>query len=214
MKRCFVKGILPMALAVALCAFALTSCTSQPSAQQSSEDIQEESSQVQEEEPVEEESPAEEPTQEDGAAVDTSSAEAEPQQEMTGTLVLAEGDAFVSLEGEVLGTQEDLDAWTQAMEQRDQIGQIQVSTWGEEREMTAEEIAGVLDTLAALSPQVLTQLGNPPTGGNTYVLALDGEGEILWRASVNESWLTFLPQDGETPVVLGVEGQEISALNL
>lgn len=62
---------------------------------------------------------------------------------------------------EVLGTEADLEAWNQAIADRDSIARLLVSTMNTERDLTEEEVNTVLDTLEGLSPAVMAELGEP-----------------------------------------------------
>ena len=127
-------------------------------------------------------------------------------------LVYNDGAVFGSSQPEVLGTQTELDVWTSAMDSRDKVAYLWVSTFGEERALSPEEVTTILDTLAGLTPQVLQDVGNPPTGGSTNIIAYGADGSPLWKATVNESWLIVRAGGDATPRIFGIEGQQVQAI--
>ena len=123
----------------------------------------------------------------------SSTSSSEPQKnEITGALVMNSADFYNSIFGSstsVLGTEKDLEAWNKAISERDSIGKILISTWNTERNLTENEISTVLDTLAALSPNVMEKLGNPFTGGGIDIVAYDKDGDQMWGISLTGNWL-------------------------
>lgn len=107
---------------------------------------------------------------------------------ITGAVVMNDGSIF-GTGTEVLGTEADLEAWNQAIADRDSIARLLVSTMNTERDLTEEEVNTVLDTLEGLSPAVMAELGNPATGGATNVAAFDQSGSRLWSVTLNSNWL-------------------------
>ncbi len=107
---------------------------------------------------------------------------------ITGAVVMNDGSIF-GTGTEVLGTEADLEAWNQAISDRDSIARLLVSTMNTERDLTEEEVNTVLDTLEGLSPAVMAELGNPATGGATNVAAFDQSGSRLWSVTLNSNWL-------------------------
>lgn len=107
---------------------------------------------------------------------------------ITGAVVMNNGSIF-GTGTEVLGTEADLEAWNQAIADRDSIARLLVSTMNTERDLTEEEVNTVLDTLEGLSPAVMAELGNPATGGATNVAAFDQSGSRLWSVTLNNNWL-------------------------
>ena len=107
---------------------------------------------------------------------------------ITGAVVMNNGSIF-GTGTEVLGTEADLEAWNQAISDRDSIARLLVSTMNTERDLTEEEVNTVLDTLEGLSPAVMAELGNPATGGATNVAAFDQSGSRLWSVTLNSNWL-------------------------
>ena len=112
--------------------------------------------------------------------------------QITGALVMTNGDIF-GTGTDVLGTDADLDAWNQAISERDSIAGLLVSSrnidMNTERDLTDEEITTILDTLEGLSPSVMEEMGNPATGGATNVAAFDRNGNRLWSITLNSNWL-------------------------
>lgn len=181
---------------------AFTGCSSQ-----TEEENPQNSSQSSQAEEPESSSEAEEPASEDGSsegdaasagdlpsssvpdAASQAPSSSEPVAEgITGAVVMNDGSIF-GTGTEVLGTEADLEAWNQAIADRDSIARLLVSTMNTERDLTEEEVNTVLDTLEGLSPAVMAELGNPATGGATNVVAFDQSGSRLWSVTLNSNWL-------------------------
>lgn len=122
------------------------------------------------------------------AASQAPSADEPAAEGITGAVVMNDGSIF-GTGTEVLGTEADLEAWNQAIADRDSIARLLVSTMNTERDLTEEEVNTVLDTLEGLSPAVMAELGNPATGGATNVAAFDQSGSRLWSVTLNNNWL-------------------------
>ena len=177
-------GILLLALVMALSLTLLAGCAGEePAGQPSESSSQPESEQASQSSGV--------PEEESGASV--SSPESGEEQE-------------------VLGTGEDLEKWMAAAADMSGVSHLLVSTFSDPRVLTQEEVQTILDTLAGLSPQVLEEKGNPPTGGNANIIAYDAAGQELWRATVNESWLIVRVAPDTTPRLFGIEGQAVDEL--
>ena len=226
-KRC---GILLLALVMALSLTLLAGCAGEePAGQPSESSSQPESEQASQSSGVpEEESGASVSSPESGeteesseASPESSASQSAPQsqdpssQDTAGEdsrLVANDGALFGSAEQEVLGTGEDLEKWTAAAADMSGVSHLLVSTFSDPRVLTQEEVQTILDTLAGLSPQVLEEKGNPPTGGNANIIAYDAAGQELWRATVNESWLIVRVAPDTTPRLFGIEGQAVDEL--
>lgn len=131
------------------------------------------------------------------------------QDTLSGKMILNNGSVFGSIDGMVLGTEKELDAWGSVIAQQGQITKILVSTFNNERDLTEAEARSILDTLEALSPEVLGSIGNPPTGGDTNIIAYDSEEAELWRVTVNSVWLIVRMPGDSTPRLFGVKGQKV-----
>ena len=172
------KRIMALVLvSVLVLSAAFTGCSSQ-----TEEENPQNSSQSSQAEEPESSSETEEPASQAPSA-------SEPAAEgITGAVVMNDGSIF-GTGTEVLGTEADLEAWNQAISDRDSIARLLVSTMNTERDLTEEEVNTVLDTLEGLSPAVMAELGNPATGGATNVAAFDQSGSRLWSVTLNSNWL-------------------------
>ena len=183
------KRIMALVLvSVLVLSAAFTGCSSQ-----TEEENPQNSSQSSQAEEPESSSETEEPASEDGSSEDDAASQApsasEPAAErITGAVMMNDGSIF-GTGTEVLGTEADLEAWNQAIADRDSIARLLVSTMNTERDLTEEEVNTVLDTLEGLSPAVMAELGNPATGGATNVAAFDQSGSRLWSVTLNSNWL-------------------------
>ena len=160
------KRIMALVLvSVLVLSAAFTGCSSQ-----TEEENPQNSSQSSQAEEPESSSETEEPASEDGSsegdaasagdlpsssvpdAASQAPSASEPAAEgITGAVVMNDGSIF-GTGTEVLGTEADLEAWNQAIADRDSIARVLVSTMNTERDLTEEEVNTVLDTLEGLSP--------------------------------------------------------------
>ena len=167
------KRIMALVLvSVLVLSAAFTGCSSQ-----TEEENPQNSSQSSQAEEPESSSETEEPASEDGSSEDDAASAgdlpsssvpdaasqapsaSEPAAEgITGAVVMNDGSIF-GTGTEVLGTEADLEAWNQAIADRDSIARLLVSTMNTERDLTEEEVNTVLDTLEGLSPAVMAELG-------------------------------------------------------
>lgn len=133
------------------------------------------------------------------------------QGQITGELIINNGGIFGS-GTDVLGTDADLDAWNQAISERDSIAGLLVSSMNidmnTERDLTQEEITTILDTLEGLSPTVMEELGNPATGGSTHVAAFDINGNRLWSVTLNSNWLMVKVAGDDSWRILEIDEQD------
>ena len=132
-----------------------------------------------------------------------------PAQGLTGQLVENNGQVFDMGEFH-LGSQEELDQWAAAS--LSQTASLLVSTFDAERPLTQEEAQAVLDTIRNLDPQLLSETGNPPSGGSTNLIAYDAAQQELWRVTVNESWVILRLPGWDSPALFGIQGQDLEAL--
>ena len=195
------KRIMALVLvSVLVLSAAFTGCSSQ-----TEEENPQNSSQSSQAEEPESSSEAEEPASEDGSSEDDAASAgdlpsssvpdaasqapsaSEPAAEgIAGAVVMNDGSIF-GTGTEVLGTEADLEAWNQAIADRDSIDHYAgVDAFAD---LTEEEVNTVLDTLEGLSPAVMAELGNPATGGATNVAAFDQSGSRLWSVTLNSNWL-------------------------
>ena len=160
------KRIMALVLvSVLVLSAAFTGCSSQ-----TEEENPQNSSQSSQAEEPESSSETEEPASEDGSSEDDAasagdlpsssvpdaasqapSADEPAAEGITGAVVMNDGSIF-GTGTEVLGTEADLEAWNQAIADRDSIARLLVSTMNTERDLTEEEVNTVLDTLEGLSP--------------------------------------------------------------
>ena len=153
----------------------------------------------------------------EGASVSESASQAasqsgEPQEPVQESqLVYNDGAVFGGPE-EVLGTQEELDAWTAAAADMSGVSRIVASTFSDPRALTAEEVQGVLDTLQGLTPQLMESKGNPSTGGVNHIIAYDAAGNRLWQVTVTGDWFLVRLAGDDTPRLFSIEGQDVSAI--
>lgn len=138
----------------------------------------------------------------------------DPAQEakLTGKRLANNGTTFGMPTQSVLGVEDDLAAWNNAISQRDKVAKILLSTWEPERDLTEAEVLSILDTLENLTPVVLEKMGNPPTGGDTGIIAYDSSGTALWRITMNDSWFIVCISSDNTPRLFGIEGQDFSPI--
>ena len=136
-----------------------------------------------------------------------------PVEEKSSVLVNFNAAVFGFSQSTEIGTEEELQTWLNAMNNRDSISRIVVSSLAEERALTEDEVKIILDTLENLAPEVLDQLSNPPSGRDMNVIAFDNAESELWRVSVNEVWLTVQVAGDPIPRIFGIEGQSISDIS-
>ena len=131
---------------------------------------------------------------------------------LTGALVTNDGAVFGTGEN-ILGTDADLAAWNAAISERDAVSRVLVSTWNTERDLTADEVNTVLDTLEGLSPTVMAELGNPATGGATNMAAFDQNGNRLWSATLNTNWLIVRIAGDNTGHILEINESDATPIS-
>jgi len=130
--------------------------------------------------------------------------------ELTGKWLTNSAAIFAMPGQPVLGTEDDLAAWNSVIAQCDQIAKILISTWEPERDLTKAEARSILDSLEKLKPEIMEKMGNPPTGGDTNIIAYDSSGTERWRLAINSSWFTVCMSGDDTPRLFSIKGQDFS----
>lgn len=108
---------------------------------------------------------------------------------VSGRLLPMGDEAFAGFPQGSIATQAELERWRDAMEEW-KIVSIEVCDMGEqERELSADAAAGVLNFLSQADLKLYETLENPPTGGSFSVNAYDDSSALVFRTVYNGEWL-------------------------
>ena len=82
-----------------------------------------------------------------------------------------------------------------------------------ERDLTQEEVSSIISILQNSPTNIYESLGNPPTGGNYFVLvAYDASDNVYLRISFNGEWAVYELQNNGRTLVFNGENSGLEAI--
>lgn len=82
-----------------------------------------------------------------------------------------------------------------------------------ERDLTQDEISSIITILQTSPRSIYESLGNPPVGGNYFVLvAYDASDNIYLRISFNGEWIAYRPRYNDGTFVFNGENSGLEAI--
>ena len=111
-----------------------------------------------------------------------------------------------------VGTQKELDKWTDLIKSGN-IASIAVNSMNDsESELSTETARSILKILIDADLKLYDRLGNPMTGGAIHILAYDSSGTMLFHSVYNGEWFSVAFKDENTAYAFNGEGGSLDEL--